>query len=103
MAPAESLDAGHPTRETLESLYVVDADVPASTRIRPARRLRSHRGTSSLREIAKVEERYLDLPAISPRAEFRIPWPGGSNRPDPRARARRHRPRRGFRESQQTW
>ena len=35
----------------------------------------------ALREIAKVEERYLDLPAMSPRAEFRIPWPGGSNRP----------------------
>ena len=35
----------------------------------------------ALREIAKVEERYLDLPGMSPRAEFRIPWPGGSNRP----------------------
>jgi predicted TIM-barrel fold metal-dependent hydrolase len=35
----------------------------------------------SLREIAKVPERYLDLPAMSPRAEFRNPWPGGSNRP----------------------
>ena len=33
-----------------------------------------------LREIAKVDERYLDLPAISPRAEFRDPVPGGSNR-----------------------
>ena len=33
-----------------------------------------------LREIAKVPERYLDLPGISPRAEYRVPFPGGSNR-----------------------
>jgi predicted TIM-barrel fold metal-dependent hydrolase len=33
-----------------------------------------------LREIAKVEERYLDLPGISPRAEYRVPFPGGPNR-----------------------
>ena len=28
----------------------------------------------------KVEERYLDLPGMTPRAEFRVPFPGGSNR-----------------------
>jgi predicted TIM-barrel fold metal-dependent hydrolase len=33
-----------------------------------------------LREIAKLPERYLDLPGMSPRAEYRVPFPGGSNR-----------------------
>ena len=34
----------------------------------------------ALREIATVDERYLDLPGMSPRAEYRVPFPGGSNR-----------------------
>ena len=81
MAPAESLDAGHPTRETLESLYVVDADVHVHEDPAELAEYAEPPWDVALREIAKVEERYLDLPAISPRAEFRIPWPGGSNRP----------------------
>jgi hypothetical protein len=28
-----------------------------------------------------VDEKYLDLPGKSPRAEYRTPFPGGSNRP----------------------
>jgi hypothetical protein len=36
---------------------------------------------AGLREIAKVQKRYLDLPGISPCAEYRVPFPGGSNRP----------------------
>ncbi len=81
MASAESLGARRQTRETLESLYVVDADVHVHEDPEELAEYAEPPWDVALREIAKVEERYLDLPAMSPRAEFRIPWPGGSNRP----------------------
>ena len=69
------------TRETLAELYVVDADVHVHEDVAELAEHAEPPWDVALREIAKVEERYLDLPAMSPRAEFRIPWPGGSNRP----------------------
>jgi uncharacterized protein len=69
------------TRETLADLYVVDADVHVHEDVAELAEHAQPPWDVALREIAKVEERYLDLPAMSPRAEFRIPWPGGSNRP----------------------
>jgi uncharacterized protein len=52
-----------------------------STRIRQSLPSTPKRlGTSPCERSAKVEERYLNLPGISPRAEYRIPFPGGSNR-----------------------
>ena len=77
-----ALTAGSPdTRETLAELYVVDADVHVHEDVAELAEHAEPPWDVALREIAKVEERYLDLPAMSPRAEFRIPWPGGSNRP----------------------
>src|SRR5580765_237932 len=67
-------------RETLATLFVVDADVHVHEDPAELADYAEPPWDVALREIAKVEERYLDLPAISPRAEFRIPWPGGSNR-----------------------
>ena len=68
-------------RETLADLFVVDADVHLHEDPAELAEYAEPPWDVALREIAKVEERYLDLPAMSPRAEYRIPWPGGSNRP----------------------
>jgi predicted TIM-barrel fold metal-dependent hydrolase len=69
------------TRGTPEALWIVDADVHVHEEPGELATYAEPPWDVALREIAKVEERYLDLPAMSPRAEFRIPWPGGSNRP----------------------
>jgi predicted TIM-barrel fold metal-dependent hydrolase len=68
-------------RETPADLWIVDADVHVHEDPGELAEYAEPPWDVALREIAKVEERYLDLPAMSPRAEFRIPWPGGSNRP----------------------
>jgi len=80
MASAEPLGSRGRTRETLDSVYVVDSDVHVHEDPAELAEYAVAPWDVALREIAKVEERYLDLPAMSPRAEFRIPWPGGSNR-----------------------
>src|SRR5918912_587554 len=67
-------------RETLADLFVVDADVHVHEDPAELAEYADAPWDVALREIAKVDERYLDLPAMSPRAEYRIPWPGGSNR-----------------------
>ena len=69
------------TRETLADTFVVDADVHLHEDPAELAEYANSPWDTALREIAKVDERYLDLPAMSPRAEFRIPWPGGTNRP----------------------
>src|SRR5262245_20214120 len=74
-------EAAPATRETLADIYVVDADVHLHEDPAELAEYAEPPWDTALREIAKVEERYLDLPAVSPRAEFRIPWPGGTNRP----------------------
>jgi predicted TIM-barrel fold metal-dependent hydrolase len=67
-------------RETLADLFVVDADVHVHEDPAELAEYAEPPWDVALREIAKVEERYLDLPGISPRAEYRVPFPGGSNR-----------------------
>jgi predicted TIM-barrel fold metal-dependent hydrolase len=67
-------------RETLEDILVVDADVHVHERPEELAEYAEGPWDVALREIAKIEERYLDLPGMSPRAEYRIPWPGGPNR-----------------------
>jgi uncharacterized protein len=67
-------------RETLEDVYVVDADVHIHEDPAALAEYADPPWDVGLREIAKVEERYLDLPGMTPRAEFRVPFPGGSNR-----------------------
>ena len=76
--PAETEPA---KRETLADIFVVDADVHLHEDPAELAEYAEPPWDTALKEIAKVEERYLDLPAMSPRAEFRIPWPGGTNRP----------------------
>jgi len=72
-APAER-------RETLADLFVLDADVHVHEDPAELAEYADPPWDVGLREIAKVQERYLDLPGISPRAEYRVPFPGGSNR-----------------------
>ncbi len=67
-------------RETLETLTIVDVDVHVHEDPAELAEYAEPPWDVGLREIAKVEERYLDLPGISPRAEYRVPFPGGSNR-----------------------
>ncbi len=67
-------------RETLADVFVVDADVHIHEDPAGLAEYADPPWDVGLREIAKVEERYLDLPGMTPRAEFRVPFPGGSNR-----------------------
>lgn len=67
-------------RETLADVFVVDADVHVHEDPAELAQYADQPWDVALREIAKVEERYLDLPGLSPRAEYRVPFPGGSNR-----------------------
>jgi predicted TIM-barrel fold metal-dependent hydrolase len=67
-------------RETLAELFVLDADVHVHEDAAELAEYADPPWDVGLREIAKVPERYLDLPGISPRAEYRVPFPGGSNR-----------------------
>ena len=76
----EAAAAPAPARETLEDVYVVDADVHIHEDPAELAEYADPPWDVGLREIAKVEERYLDLPGMTPRAEFRVPFPGGSNR-----------------------
>ena len=73
-------ETGGGRRETLADLFVVDADVHVHEDPGELAEYADPPWDVALREIAKVEERYLDLPGISPRAEYRVPFPGGSNR-----------------------
>src|SRR4051794_33191489 len=77
VSPAEAAAA---RRETLADLFVVDADVHVHEDPAALAEYADPPWDVGLREIATVEERYLDLPGISPRAEYRVPFPGGSNR-----------------------
>ena len=67
-------------RETLADTFVVDADVHVHEDPAELAEYAESPWDVGLREIATVEERYLDLPGMSPRAEYRVPFPGGSNR-----------------------
>jgi hypothetical protein len=67
-------------RETLAELFIVDADVHVHEDPAELSEYADGPWDVGLREIAKVQERYLDLPGMSPRAEYRVPFPGGSNR-----------------------
>ena len=67
-------------RETLAELFVLDADVHVHEDPAGLAEYADAPWDVGLREIATVQERYLDLPGISPRAEYRVPFPGGSNR-----------------------
>src|ERR1700745_3318254 len=67
-------------REALADVFVLDADVHVHEDPGELAEYADPPWDVGLREIAKVEERYLDLPGISPRAEYRVPFPGGSNR-----------------------
>ena len=69
-----------PARETLADVYIVDADVHIHEDPAALAEYAVPPWDVALREIAKVDERYLDLPGMTPRAEFRVPFPGGSNR-----------------------
>lgn len=72
--------AGGSRRETLEDVFILDADVHIHEQPAELADYARPPWDVALREIAKVPERYLDLPGMSPRAEYRTPWPGGSNR-----------------------
>ena len=69
-----------PVRETLEDVYVVDADVHIHEDPAALAEYVDPPWDVGLREIAKVDEPDPDLPGMTPRAEFRVPFPGGSNR-----------------------
>src|SRR3989440_12435456 len=73
-------ETGARQRETLADLFVVDADVHVHEDPGELAEYAPAPWDVGLREIANVQERYLDLPGMSPRAEYRVPFPGGSTR-----------------------
>ena len=73
-------EAAVSVRETLAELFVLDADVHVHEDPAELAEYADGPWDVGLREIATIQERYLDLPGISPRAEYRVPFPGGSNR-----------------------
>jgi hypothetical protein len=58
-------------RDTLETIFIVDVDVHVHADPEEMADYASYPWEVALREIAKVPERYLDLPGMSPRA--RVP------------------------------
>jgi uncharacterized protein len=82
---AQPITAEHGTQssahDTLETTFIVDADVHVHESPTEMAEYAADPWDVALREIGKVDERYLDLPGMSPRAEYRTPFPGGSNRP----------------------
>jgi len=69
-----------PSQSPLADLLIVDADVHIHEDPAGLAEYAEAPWDVGLREIATVEERYLDLPGMTPRAEFRVPFPGGSTR-----------------------
>jgi uncharacterized protein len=67
-------------RDELTSIPIVDADVHVHEDPAELAEYAEAPWDVALREIAKLPERYLDLPGMSPRADYRVPFPGGSNR-----------------------
>lgn len=76
----EQNPGGGAPRSTIEDLFIVDADVHIHEDPAAMADYAESPWDVALKEIAKVPERYLDLPGMSPRAEYRSPLPGGSNR-----------------------
>jgi len=67
-------------RETLATTFILDGDVHLNE---PPAELAEYAEAPwdlGLREIAKTSGLYLALPGMAPRAEYRVPWPGGQNR-----------------------
>ena len=67
-------------RETLATTFILDGDVHLNE---PPGELAEYAEAPwdiGLREIAKASGLYLALPGMAPRAEYRVPWPGGQNR-----------------------
>jgi uncharacterized protein len=67
-------------QETLETMTVVDADVHVHEDPAELAEYACSPWDVGLREIASTGERYLDYWGMAPRAEYRVPFPGGSNR-----------------------
>jgi predicted TIM-barrel fold metal-dependent hydrolase len=78
IAGAEAPDAAR--RHPLAELPIVDADAHVHEDPAGLAEYAQAPWDIALHEIAKTGERYLDLPGMTPRAEFRVPFPGGSNR-----------------------
>lgn len=66
--------------QVLTELYVLDADVHVHEQPAEMAEYAGAPWDISLREIAKVPERYLDLPGLSPNAIYTPPFPGDTER-----------------------
>ena len=67
-------------RETLATTFILDGDVHLNE---PPAELAEYAEAPwdlGLREIAKTSGLYFALPGMAPRAEYRVPWPGGVER-----------------------
>ena len=67
-------------RETLATTFILDGDVHLNEPPAELAEYAEPPWDIGLREIAKIGGGYLSLPGMSPKADFRVPWPGGQNR-----------------------
>ena len=67
-------------RETLATTFVLDGDVHLNESPAELAEYAEPPWDIALREIATIGGGYLSLPGMSPKADYRVPWPGGQNR-----------------------
>jgi uncharacterized protein len=67
-------------RSALTDLFIVDGDVHVHESPAELADYAPDPWDVALRQIATIPERYMDLPGLSPNAEFGIPFPGGIER-----------------------
>ena len=67
-------------RSSLTDLFIVDGDVHVHEQPAELAEYAPDPWNVALRQIAQIPERYMDLPGLSPNADFAIPFPGGAGR-----------------------
>jgi uncharacterized protein len=68
------------SRSSLTNMFIVDGDVHVHEQPAELAEYAPDPWNVALRQIAQIPERYMDLPGLSPNAEFAIPFPGGLER-----------------------
>jgi predicted TIM-barrel fold metal-dependent hydrolase len=67
-------------RAGLGDIFIVDGDVHVHEQPAELAEYAPDPWDVALKQIAKIPERYMDLPGLSPNADFGIPFPGGIER-----------------------
>jgi predicted TIM-barrel fold metal-dependent hydrolase len=80
MSVTDSKPDADTRRSGLTDMFIVDGDIHVHESPAELAEYATDPWDVALREIAKIPERYMDLPGLSPNADFGIPFPGGAER-----------------------